>query len=340
MAGMLLYSVVYWIKYGRAVIPGVEGYWVAHTRHWWCREACLSIRQYDRAIAKLAKWGLVEKRQWWFGQRNILYVRPSGTVEDFLIAAKTWAAAHELAAAKFDFAPPKLAENGNPSLPDAEISNVFSETGEPSPPSSEISNNIINSHNSFGIKKNNIPTNPLPASPSCSNTASHKEKVSGGGKKGKKSNSAHPVKLEYSNAAYHIAPVFTLQQLLNIWKAAVGKYHAHALAAGKFELPSGPEDFGSLAEINETLTGMYGPNGDENLQQNADDIIAFAIEHWSELGTDSWGKTKPYPSIAFLSETLGTAVTIWDKAGRPTMPAALKAACGPSASVLSDVGAP
>jgi hypothetical protein len=327
MAGVLLYSILYWFKYGRAVIPGEEGYWVAHTRRWWCREACLSLRQYDRAIAKLAEWRLVEKRQWWFGRRNILYVRPTSKVENFLIAAKTWAAADELVAAMFDLGQPQLAENCNPSSLKVEISNVFSEDGDPSLPGSEISNNIIHSHNSFGIKKNNIPTSPLPASPSCATNQSHKKEISGEGKKSKKSKNSHPVKLEHSNTAYHVAPAYTLQQLLNIWEAAAGKYYAQALAAGKFELPSGPEDLGALAEINEALTGFYKKGiGDLSFQPFAGDIIAYAVEHWADLDSDDWGKKKPYPSVKFVADTIGHVVNHWHEAGRPPMSEAIKLA--------------
>jgi len=62
------------------------------------REAQLSAGQYDRAIAKLKKYELVEKCQYWFGRHNILHVRPSTRTRDFLAAATTWGVALEILA--------------------------------------------------------------------------------------------------------------------------------------------------------------------------------------------------------------------------------------------------
>ena len=97
-AGLLLYKIRHWAKYGKAEKPGVEGTWRANDKPWWMREARLSSGQYDRAIAKLKEYELVEKCQYWFGPRNIGYVRLSSKTRDFLTAATTWDVAFELLA--------------------------------------------------------------------------------------------------------------------------------------------------------------------------------------------------------------------------------------------------
>ena len=57
--------------------------------------AQLPSDQYDRTILKLEKWNLIERRQWWFGRRNILFVRPTKVTADYVTAATTWKAATE-----------------------------------------------------------------------------------------------------------------------------------------------------------------------------------------------------------------------------------------------------
>lgn len=147
LTGAFLYSIVYWSQYGRAKIPHADGYWVANTRIWWCREICLTLRQYDRAVAKLATWGLIEKRQWWFGRRNILYIRPTSLTKDFLASAKSWAAAKELVleiiANTSDPMLSELSPSGKPGLPNSEVSNGNAKVGNQGMPTSAISNSGV-----------------------------------------------------------------------------------------------------------------------------------------------------------------------------------------------------
>jgi hypothetical protein len=87
---MLLDKICYWAQYGKATLPGVEGYWVANDRPFWMREAQLSPGQFDRSIAKQAKFELIEKRQYPFAGRNIMHVRPTALTRDIITASKTW----------------------------------------------------------------------------------------------------------------------------------------------------------------------------------------------------------------------------------------------------------
>jgi hypothetical protein len=90
VSGMLLDRICYWARYGKATIPGVEGYGVAYDRPFWMREAQLSPGQFDRSIAKQAKLGIIEKRQYPFAGRNIMHVRPTALTRDIITASKTW----------------------------------------------------------------------------------------------------------------------------------------------------------------------------------------------------------------------------------------------------------
>jgi hypothetical protein len=96
VAGLLLYRINFWSRYGKATIKGVEGQWIANDRRWWMREAQLSLRQYNLAAAKLVKLGLIEKRQFPFAGRNVLYVRPSALTKDIFASATTWDMALEV----------------------------------------------------------------------------------------------------------------------------------------------------------------------------------------------------------------------------------------------------
>ena len=96
-AGVLLHKIHYWSQYSTAKIPGFEGTWRAKEKPWWMREGQLSPGQYDRAIAKLAKYELIEKRQHPFhGRPPITHVRPSKLTKDFLASATTWDVAYEV----------------------------------------------------------------------------------------------------------------------------------------------------------------------------------------------------------------------------------------------------
>ncbi len=95
-AGVLLRKIHHWSQYSHAKIPGVEGEWRAKEKTWWMREAQMSSGQYNRNIADLLKYELIEKRQYWFGGPSITHVRLSKQTKNFLDAATTWDVALEL----------------------------------------------------------------------------------------------------------------------------------------------------------------------------------------------------------------------------------------------------
>lgn len=117
MAGVVLDRINHWSRYGKAKIPGVEGQWCANDRPWWMREACLSPGQLDRSIAKLAKLGLIEKRQSPFAGRNVLHMRPSASTKDILASATTWSMALEVLAHTSIPIPAWLSKSGTQIVP-------------------------------------------------------------------------------------------------------------------------------------------------------------------------------------------------------------------------------
>jgi hypothetical protein len=310
-AGLLLNEVIYWARYGRAVIPNCEGKWVANRRSWWAREACLTPGQYNRAARRLAQWGLIEKRQWWFAGKNILFVRPTQLTLDYLSAATTWQAAQELLVELKIFSKKeaiKFTEFGKPGISDSAISNGLSKVGKPSLSKSKISNHIIHSQHSFGMKKK--LTSAHPASPPCTDQSLLNQKSVSG--KGKTENGHH------SHAPTMAQPVVApknikIFDLKKVWELAI----KHAYRGQPAPVPS--KEIGALARFLQGLSALYGRRGEEDLRTSAPDIIAYAIQHWSEVREN---EDPPYPTMKVLEEKLGKAVNIWHCAGRPRSPLA------------------
>jgi hypothetical protein len=319
-AGLLLLKIAYWARYGRAKIPNAEGYWVAHDSAWWARETCLSARQYDRAIAKLAAWGLIEKRQWWWGHRNILHVRPTSRTVNFLQAATTWEAAEQLlnSIGGMTSAPESwVAESGNPSMQETAVSNGFANNGNPSSPNAEISNDLLHKH-SFGMKSA-THTDAHSASPTCAIQPSAYQKEISGEDSTKIKLAVYLKKIPVLKPAPATAdsPVPTLKVLATIWGTVVTDTYSGAVSAGKVSRSLTPKAMGALALWLQSLAKVGGPNGEENFRAKAGHILAHAIRHWSALEHGAY-KKPTFPSIDFLFDNLGSAISIWDKAGRPS----------------------
>jgi hypothetical protein len=297
VAGTFLHSVVYWSKYGRAEIPNVDGYWIANNRNWWRREVCLGLRQYDRAVAKLATWGLIEKRQWWFGGRNILFIRPTSLTQDFLASAKTWAAAKELVleiiANTSDHMLSELSPSGKPGLPNSEVSKGNAKVGNSGMPASAISNNIKHYQNLFEIKED-TPTSAPSASPTCAIGAGlkTKEEVNAGKKSkiNKYEQSMHSYPLPEKDAG--IDQVFSLKQLCQIWTKALDAEYPETKPN---ILTSKPK--GNLAEIYQRLGDVSVKNGSVDFRPQAGDIIVYAVQYWPQVMNNHWGKKSPYPDL-------------------------------------------
>jgi hypothetical protein len=179
MAGVLLERAVHWSRYGRATIPGVKGEWIANIREWWMQEAQLSCDQFDRASRLLRTMGLIEKRQWWFARRNILYLRPTQKTLDFIAAAQTWKAAQEFyedycvdeessdfeELADSDFAEPPGSEIAEPGSAPKLNPNGCSKFANPSSAQAPNSKYINNAHAKLHMGKKQSCAHP--ASPAC-----------------------------------------------------------------------------------------------------------------------------------------------------------------------------
>lgn len=203
-AGVLLHKIHYWSQYSKAKIPAVEGVWRAKERSWWMREAQLSSRQYDRNIAKLAKYELIEKRQYPFAGRTILHVRPSNTTKDFLSAATTWDVALEI------------------------------------------------------LDQMGVPTQTKPKT--------------------------------------QITP--SLQEMIEAWGAPNVK----------------PVEVGKLAWFRQSMSSVFGKEGEYNFTPYAVEFIAWTVEHWTEFRTACKGKSPPQPQIEFFCDNFEVALNPFFKA--------------------------
>lgn len=90
-AGALLYVIMRRYPYAKATLPGIEGTWSANQRAVWFKAAGLSDTQGDRALAKLDKRGLIERKHGsWGGKPNVLFVRRTERAQAVWDAATTF----------------------------------------------------------------------------------------------------------------------------------------------------------------------------------------------------------------------------------------------------------
>ena len=165
MAGVFLASIMHWAKYGTAVIPGAPGYWVANPRKWWMKECCLTASQYDRTICKLEKLGLIERRQWWFAGKNILFLRPTEKTRSYIASSSTWTAAEQFLGYPNMGSALEFSGYEKPSSTEVATSNENAKSHEPGLSEKQISKPISNSLNNQTSK----PTSAAPASHSIIN---------------------------------------------------------------------------------------------------------------------------------------------------------------------------
>jgi hypothetical protein len=275
------------------------------------REAQLSSAQYDRSVRTLADLKLIERRQWWFGGRSILFVRPTATTLDFVTAAATWQAAYEFLEEENDYASastiPGSAGLLNP--------NGLSKPAKPGSAKKQNSKYIKTTHNNLTEEKELSGAHP--ASPACAQqpTAQAKEVVSGK----KKSGNVGSLKVAVANdgAGSTVTPV-TVKSLRNAWHSAMQKYYGGAVASSPdiFEFP--PQEWSSLAQILQALKCVHSPEGEEDLQAQAVDILVHAIRAWNSF-VKTGGKIPKYPSVTCIREKLfSESIGAWHHAGRPS----------------------
>lgn len=323
MAGALLFAIVYWSQYGKAEIPGVEGFWYAKEREWWSREARLSPRQYDRAIAALASACRIEKRQWWFGGRNILHVRPSQLTRDFLDAAKTWEAAeellHDIALSDVTEAQFEVANSGKPGSPNTEKSNGIADNGNPSSPKAGMSNTLIGLQHSFGMKSTDTLTGSHPASPTCAakgqslyKEVPEKDKIGDMIQEDAHIKTVAPVPSKYEAKPTSVP---TLKEMAAAWQAAVAAFYSHGVTTDPAGSKVSAKELGMLA----TTLELLGPfNMDDGTvydkRYHACEIIAYTVEHWTALRAKcgDWGLQKGKgPQIEYFCDNLHAALELW-----------------------------
>lgn len=295
--GLVLRKIVYWYRYARAEIDGQKGRWIANPRTWWGRETCASLGQFDGATRRLKKAGLIEKRQWWFGGKNVLYVRPTKPTRDFLAAAQTWPAVEELAAqfkigkgwaTILDQLAAEVFKVEEPSFSELMNSSVTN-YDEPGSAILAISNN---SNNNLNLGKKSLQC-AHSASPQCTDQSSVQNKNKAGQKSG----------LNLAAAKKQKFP--TVEFLGWVWRQCSGK---------PFSVEENAVEFGKLAVFLEQLTEITGPYGKEDLRGRGHDIFAYAILHWKLLQES---KDPVAPTINAICDKTGQAVDIWHEGGRP-----------------------
>lgn len=280
-AGLLLLKIVYWKKYSTAKIPKVEGFWTARDRAWWAREAQLSAGQCDRAFALLHRSGLIERRQWWFGHRNVLFVRPTWKTLNFLAGATTWDAADFLMQQLSYIADTdhdaELGTNANPTSPGLVNSNEDLKAAKPSSPvvanSKYLMHDLI--HGEDGLECVQPPT-ALYANKTVQKKCSGKDKI-------KKNKSITKKKIPQPNgdAPWKITnKPKTLEQVAAAWLDAMRKRYPEA------GLPTSiwgisPGEIGALGSMLQSLGKLYGPDGVADLRSMADEFVRFAAANWS-----------------------------------------------------------
>lgn len=292
MAGALLYQILHWVKYAKATIPGVSGHWIANDRTWWMREAQLSSGQYDRSMRKLEGWNLIERRQWWFGRRNILFVRPSELAFDLYPVCTTWAAAYE-------FSQEHIV--GSDSLSFTNMVNFNGDAGSVELTSSKTMNSK-DKDNLLGNKHNSLQS-ALSASPKCGKEDAFVSKRVSGKKNGSFTD-------EVCCGVKHQYP--TSKSVAAVWTAAMKECFSEKSAVVT------AKERGYISEMVEGLHSVYGPEGIEDLTSRAEDIVDFAVRNWSLLDP-------AYASLnlSYLTEHLSDAITEWAKSGRPSIASGL-----------------
>jgi hypothetical protein len=284
LAGLFLVGILHWAKYGRAEIPGVQGEWVANPRSWWGRECCLSSSQYDRSIAKLKRLGLVEARQWWFGHKNILYVRPTKLTLDYVASATTWVAAEQFMPGQ------QVVEIDDPSSLALTISNENADDGKLGLSKLPISKYI----NNLSDNQTSNPQSTVPASPACAN--------------GKNKNKKSP---GTNTDIKDVTAIVSLKELENIWISRIAnKLSGKSLCkAACPELPA--KERGALALIEKYFAEFSDQKltiADGKYQSALELFLCYVIDQWSNVGAY---QQPVQPDLIFVAEGIDPFLDAW-----------------------------
>src|SRR4051794_892146 len=144
-SGVLLYRITFWMKSAAARIPKRTGDWIANNHEFWKTDTRLSRDQLTRSLKYLEAMELIEREQFWWAGRNILYERPTTKTVEFLDAATTWPAAEELIAQSKNH-PTEVSICPEPSSATLPNSNGTSKSAHPASADLPNSNYIKNRH--------------------------------------------------------------------------------------------------------------------------------------------------------------------------------------------------
>ena len=299
-AGVLLHGVVHWIKHASATIPKVPGKWVANDHEFWKRETQLSRDQLSRNLKYLAERGLIERRQWWWGRSNILYVRPTQKVSEFLSAATTWPAAYELVkeAKNHQTEISKIADPSSVKLLNCKLSNTAQLTSADLLISNNIETEHTTQHKVLTSGSSAMPTYPV-------------EKMQTAQKNSGKKKTEFSFVDCFEKDEMKLPVVVTVAEASAVWLTSMAS-HFPGHATGS-DLAA--KQKGALALIVQGLENLHGSNGIVKFQHHTADILEFGLHHWKK-----WGKKSVAPDpVAFL-DVLDGVVNAWHQAGCPPHP--------------------
>jgi DNA-binding MarR family transcriptional regulator len=294
--GVLLERIMWWWKYASLRIPKKTGEWIANKHEFWKKEARLSPDQLTRSLKRLESKGLIERTQYWFRGRNILYLRPTAKTVEFLQAATTWSAADELIA-DVENHTTEISKSAKPTLAKSLNCNKLSKIAEST--SADLPNsNYIKTKHKIQHKE---PTSGSSAPPTYPGKKKNYDNEG--------SDSENMSKAEfYQEADGDPESVMSVAGATTSWIKSV-----------KANCPSHPElklsakQKGAIALIAQSLGEFSNQhNKTVSVQVHTADILDFGISHWAK-----WKSKSGNPDPETFYESLENIVNDWIKAGCP-----------------------
>ena len=348
MPGGLLYLIVGSMKYADAQLPDTEGHWIARDSKWWCREADLTPRQFDRALANLDEWGLIDRCQAMHGSKNILHLRPTALTTEYLAVATTWEFAKKLQPTM----PGSKSNSANIGKPDQTTSS--SQDKEPAssgnpmlllPVSLELAKIGKPSAPVAGGPKSDDPgkpTMPVPATqkPASSGKLTFHKSIAPGhaalGKQGMPISEDYPpgkamlgekqldmsatTDLSLKQAAPHadqVIPAAWVDEISGFWEACVLDYFGDV---AEQLVPLSRGDKATLMATVKAMTADWSAQ-DHILGSKAfKNVIIFLFKNWGEFESKSGSlaETPGHPSVQyFLEHWDDVGLELWAEAGNP-----------------------
>jgi hypothetical protein len=295
ISGVLLYRITFWKKSGNARIPKMAGKWIANKHEFWKTDTRLSRDQLTRSLKYLEGQGLIEREQFWWEGRNILFVRPTTKTVEFLDAATTWPAAEELIAEAKNH-PTEISICAEPSSATLLNSNGTSKSAHPAsadlPNSNYIKNKHKMQHKIVTSGSSAVPT--YPGKKNSAHAGSDSEEVS-------------TAEILQSVIEHATNTPMALGTTTSTWIKSV---NAHCPSQQSLKLSAKQRGF--LASIAQNLGQCSKGNEAAGFQAYTADILDYGISNWTK-----WKTKVANPEPEAFHDSLGNIVNGWVGAGCP-----------------------